>query len=204
MSDFRDCPLLEGIVITENEGGSPNIAAMGPRVDWPVTKMLLRPFKSAATFHNLCRTRRGILHVVDDVLLLTRAAIDRLHEAPTLVPGPEGYPPRLADCVRWYAFEVEMIDDSQDRTEMVCRVTAEGRVNDAFGFNRAKHAVIEAAILASRLHLLPLDTVLDQYNEFSAVVERTAGPAERQAFAELQGFINDQMAEGETRTMFDN
>ncbi|QDU55133.1 DUF447 domain-containing protein [Aeoliella mucimassa] len=204
MMNYHDCPLLEGVITTQNEDGSLHIAAMGPRVDWPITRMLLRPFKSAVTFHNLCRTRRGILHVTDDVLLLARAAIGRLPEQPATEPGPEGYPPRLADCVRWYAFEVETIDDSQERSKMECRVTDEGRVRDFFGLHRARGAVIEAAILASRLSLIPMEDVLDRYNEYGMIIDKTAGPDERMAFAELQGFVNERMAEGETRTMFDS
>jgi len=35
----------------------------------------LRPFQTSTTFHNLKRQRAGVFHVVDDVLLLARAAI---------------------------------------------------------------------------------------------------------------------------------
>lgn len=206
MADFNDCPLLEGMVTTSNEGGSTHLAAMGPKVDWPITRLLLRPYQSSQTFQNLRRSRRGILHVTDDVLLMARAAIGRMKmkEPPAFVPGPEGYPERLADCVRWYAFEVESLDDSSSRTEMVCRVTDEGRVRDFFGFHRARHAVIEAAILATRLHLMSVESVLDRYAEYATIVEKTAGIAERQAFAELQEFLNERLGEEDTRTMLDS
>lgn len=204
MADLQSGTLLETIVTTTSADGSTHIAAMGPRVDWPVTKMLLRPFQTSTTFSNLQRDRRGIMHVTDDVLLMTRAAIGRLPSEVPLEPGPEGYPARLYDCVRWYAFEVESIDDSQDRTEMICRVTHEGRVRDFLGFNRARHAIIEAAILATRLHLLSMEAVMDRYMEFATVIDKTAGEMERQAFAELQQYLNDRMGEEETRTMLDS
>lgn len=204
MTNLNSQSLLESIVTTANADGSTHIAAMGPRVDWPVTRLLLRPFQSSTTFSNLQRSRRGILHVTDDVLLMTRAAIDRLPGDTPLEPGPNEYPARLADCVRWYAFEVESIDDSQDRSEMVCRVTDEGRVRDFFGFNRARHAIIEAAILATRLHLLSMEAVMDRYSEFATIVDKTAGETERQAFAELQQYLNDRMGEEETHTMLDS
>jgi hypothetical protein len=204
MADFHDCPLLEGVVTTSNEDGSTHVAAMGPKVDWPITRLLLRPYQSSQTYQNLRRTKRGILHVTDDVLLMARAAIGKLKDSPPLVPGPAGYPERLADCVRWYAFEVDSLDDSNSRTEMVCRVTDEGRVRDFFGFHRARHAVIEAAILATRLHLMSVETVLDHYADYATIVDKTAGIAERQAFAELQEFLNEQMSEQDTRTMLDS
>lgn len=116
----------------------------------------------------------------------------------------DGYPERLVDCVRWYAFEVAEINETHDRTEVECQVTAHGNVRDFFGFNRARHAVIEAAILATRLHLLSIEKVMDEYAEFATIVDKTAGDMERQAFAELQQYLSDRMGEDETRTMLDS
>lgn len=142
--------------------------------------------------------------MTDDVLLMARAAISRTPaDTPTLLEL-DGYPERLQDCVRWYAFEVDSIDDSQDRSRIECRVVAEGKVRDFFGFNRARHAVIEAAILATRLHLLSIEKVLDDFSRLAEIVEKTAGNLERQAFAELQQYLNDRMGEQETRTMLDS
>ncbi|WP_425398061.1 DUF447 domain-containing protein [Aeoliella sp.] len=203
MTNFHECALLEGIVTTLNDDGTTHIAAMGPRVDWPITGMLLRPYQTSTTFKNLCRNKRGILHVTDDVLLMARAAVGRLYETPPMEFGPEGYPQRLADCVRWYAFEVQNLDESQDRTEMICRVSEQGHVRDFFGFNRARHAVIEAAILASRLHLISVETVLDQFEQYATIVDKTAGPTERTAFAELQQYLSDRLSEQDTRTMME-
>ncbi|MGI9457315.1 MAG: DUF447 domain-containing protein [Aeoliella sp.] len=200
---FCDCPLLEGVVTTSNDDGSTNISPMGPRVDWPTTRLLLRPFQSSMTYRNLHRTRRGILHVTDDVLLIARAAMGCLSANTLLVDGPEGYGKRLADCVRWYAFDVDSLDDSQDRTEIVCHVADEGSVRDFFGFNRARHAVIEAAILATRLHLIPMENVLDDFSRYTEIVEKTAGEQERQAFCELQQFVTDRFGEAETKIVFD-
>lgn len=204
MVDIQSCALLEGVVTTQDESGRVHIAAMGPRVDWPTTRLLLRPFQSSTTFRNLSRTRRGILHVTDDALLIARAATGRLPDEIETCPGPAGYPPRLADCVRWYAFETETIDDSQDRSEMLCRVTSEGRQRDFFGFNRANHVIVEAAILCTRLHLLSLDEVMDRFSEFATIVDKTAGDQQRKAFAELQQFLSDRMAEQDTNTMLNS
>ena len=204
MTNFQNCALLEGIVTSTNEDGGTSISPMGPRVDWPTTSLLLRPFKSSRTFQNLRRTERGILHVTDDVLLIARAAIGRLPASTPLVAGPPNFPQRLDDCVRWYAFEVQSIDDTNDRTEMVCRVVDEGRVRDFFGLNRAQHAVIEASILVTRLHLLSIEKVLDDFARYAELIEKTAGNRERQAYAELQQYLNDRLGDAETKTMLDS
>ena len=198
------CTLLEGVVTTSSESGDTRISAMGPRVDWPTTRVLLRPFQNSSTFQNLSRTGRGILHVTDDVLLIARAAIRRLPSDTPTVHEIDGYPNRLKDCVRWYALEVTSIDDSQDRSRIECHVAATGSVRDFFGYNRASHAVIEAAILATRLHLLSIEMVMDEFARLAEIVDKTAGDLQRQAFMELQQYLSDRMGEEETRTMLDS
>jgi len=59
--------VLEGIVITLDASGQPNIAPMGPRVDREISRLLLRPFPSSQTYQNLKATGRGVFHVTDIV-----------------------------------------------------------------------------------------------------------------------------------------
>ena len=53
------------------------------------------------------------------------------------------------------------------------------------GFNRAQAAVIEAAILASRLHLLPRDQVEREIAQLGVAISKTAGPDEQTAWSWL-------------------
>jgi hypothetical protein len=59
------------------------------------------------------------------------------------------------------------------------------RGRDWFGFHRARHAVLEAAILATRFHLLPADEIAREFARLKVIVDKTAGPAELEAFALL-------------------
>ena len=62
----------------------------------------------------------------------------------------------LTDACRYYEFRVVELDDREERTAIVVETVAQGRHRDFFGFNRAKHAVVEAAILATRADWLPI------------------------------------------------
>lgn len=197
--EFHQCPILEGIVTTTNPDGSLHLSPMGPRVDWPVTRLLFRPYAGSTTGENLRQRRQGVFHVVDDPLLIARGAMGTIDQLPPLVAAPEHYGQRLANCVRWYTFDIESIDDSREPLEMPARVTNEGRVSDFFGFNRAAHAVIEGAILATRLEFLPADQVLDDIARLLPLVDKTGGPRERRAFAELQHYIDQHLSHAETR-----
>jgi hypothetical protein len=185
--------ILEGILTTLNENGSVNVAPMGPIVDEDITRLVLRPFTSSTTYQNLKRTGEGVFHVTDDVELLAQAAVGQPTELPKLLPAVQVRGMILESACRWYALRVESIDDSQERTTIVARVIDRGRLRDFFGFNRAKHAVIEAAILATRVHLLDHSFILAEFNRLRSPVEKTGGASEKRAFEFLLDFVRRQV-----------
>ena len=188
-----DEPILEGIVVTLDDAGRANIAPMGPRVDRQVSRLVLRPFRTSQTYQNLKRSGCGVFHVIDDVELLAHAAVESLDPQPTLVKI-DGFPcPRLADCCRWLAFRVDLLDDASERTTIDCRVIQRGEVRPFFGFNRAKHAVLEAAIHATRIGIVPAETIRADLSRLAVIVQKTAGDQERRAFAFLQTHIELQL-----------
>ena len=101
----------------------------------------------------------------------------------------------MSDACRWYEFEIVDFDDSDDRTRLEAKVVHTGRLRDFFGFNRAKHAVLEMAILATRLHFLDWDHVSDAYDRLSEIVGKTAGPDELAAHDFLQTHVKQFMTE---------
>ena len=183
--------ILEGIVTSLDERGSLNVAPMGPIVEPSMQTLSLRPYKTSTTYRNLKANPCGVFHVIDDVLLLARAAIGRLERVPPTFPAEKVEGRVLVDACRWYEFEVESLDDSRDRTEIAARVVHCGRIRDFLGFNRAKHAVLEAAILATRVHLLPPEEIARQFDALAIPVEKTAGPEEREAFALLKRYVSE-------------
>jgi hypothetical protein len=198
--DAVNCPrlpdgmLLEGIVTTLNEDGTPHIAPMGPIVDAGFTRLLLRPFRTSVTYQNLKRTREGVLHVSDDVELFARAAVGQLTELPRLVAARTIDGVILKDACRWYAFRVISIDDHDERTEIIAETVERGRLRDFFGFNRAKHAVIEAAILATRIEFLEASHIQAEFERLAGPIGKTGGHQERSAFDFLKRYVRDRLA----------
>lgn len=152
-------------------------------------RLTLRPYRTSTTYRNLKRSGQGVFHVTDDVELFARAAIGALETRPALLPatGVEGV--ILADACRWYAFRVTGLDDRQERTTIECHVVDRGWLRDFLGFNRAKHAVLEAAILATRIGLLPPRQIQEDYQRLKILVEKTAGAQERRAFELLEAYV---------------
>jgi len=185
--------ILEGIVTTISADQSVNVSPMGPEVDAPLTRLVLKPYQTSTTYQNLKRTGEGVFHVDDNVELLARAAIGALAAPPELMPaqGVKGW--ILKSACRWYAFRVAELDDRQERTRIDCEVVDQGTLREFFGFNRAKHAVLEAAILATRTAFLPADEILSQFEQLQVPVEKTGGPAEHRAFELLRTFVQQQL-----------
>jgi hypothetical protein len=182
--------ILEGVVTTIDPSGAINIAPMGPRVDAAMQRFLLRPFNTAQTYRNLKAHGEGVLHVTDDVLLLAKAALGPVEPLPTLLAAAKIRGWVLQNACRYYEFRVLTLDDSTERVAIEVEVLHTGRLRDFFGFNRAKHAVVEAAILATRTDFLPLDEIEAEYRKLAVTVQKTGGEQEKAAFE----FLRDHLA----------
>jgi hypothetical protein len=185
--------ILEGLVTSRSVDGSPHLAPMGPRVDRDITRLVLRPYRTSQTYQNLKRHGEGVFHVTDDVGLIARAAVGQLAEVPPHMPAKSIAGFILSNACRWFAFQVQQLDDSAERTTIECSVVDRGTIRDFFGFNRAKHAVVEAAILATRLGILPAEQIRAEMQRLAIPVNKTAGDQERQAFSFLQQYIDSHL-----------
>ena len=181
--------ILEGIVTTVSPDGVLNVAPMGPHVGDSMDRFVLRPFQTAQTFRNLRAHGEGVLHVTDDVLLLARAAVGPLDPLPAIEPAERVRGYVLRDTCRFYEFRVLAIDDRTERVTIEAETIHCGRRRDFFGFNRAKHAVVEAAILATRVALAPADQIADEFRRLAVLVEKTGGPQEHEAFRFLNAYV---------------
>ena len=200
--------ILESIVTTVDPSGQVNIAPMGPTVlskgdpTSPVFKkdvdgFVLRPFKTSTTYANLIANPFATIHVTDDAFLFARAAVSNLSKIDQArlvhqLEGTQWWP--LGDCHRWFAVQVSKVHDDELRVSMDCRVVDSSEVRPYFGFNRAKHAVIEAAILATRTHLLPVESVLSEIDRLQPLVDKTGGPDEHEGFDLLKATIHERYA----------
>lgn len=181
--------ILEALVTTVDAQGRVNIAPMGPVVDPAISQITLRPFVSSQTHANLRLNGRAVVHVTDDCLLLARAAIGTVEAEGLTEAIDEGRFHPLRDACRWYAVQVRQWSDHPQRPDAVCSIVNSQRRRDFFGLNRAKHAVVEAAILATRIHLLDPHTICQEMDRLAPLVEKTGSEAERTAFQLLEAYI---------------
>ena len=187
--------ILEGLLTTTDPAGAMHLAAMGPQIDdsqveaaaaGRIERLLLKPFASSQTGGNLLRLPEGVFHVTDDSLLLARVVTGTLATPLASRPATAVRGWVLDDACRAYEFKVVEADTSQERLRLETRVVAVHEGRPFLGFNRARHAVVEGAILVTRLHLLGADEVRRQFRELAVLVEKTGGPREHEAFRLLE------------------
>jgi hypothetical protein len=94
----------------------------------------------------------------------------------------------------WREVEVVSIDATPPRSRIVTNVVHRGFRREFLGFNRARHAVLEAAILATRTHLIPQEEIRREWEKLQLIVDKTAGPREQEAMALLTAVVRDRLS----------
>jgi len=174
--------IYETVVTTTAPTGDVHIAPMGVR--YVGDDVVLMPFKPSATLVNIESTGVAVLNLLTDVRVFAGCITGR--RAWPTVPVPEVRGVRLAVALGHVALRlVERQDDAQRPRLRLARVH-EAQHASFRGFNRAQAAVIEGAVLASRLHMLPTEKIDAEMRYLQIAIDKTAGPAELEAWGWLQ------------------
>jgi uncharacterized protein len=178
--------IRETIVVTRFADGRPHLAPMGAQaaaLEDGSAGILLQPFRPSATLDNLLREGRATLNHVDDVRVFAGCIVGR-RDWP-VVPAERIDGLRLAQAVAHAEAEVAQVEDDEQRPRIYLRVVHEVGHQPFAGFNRAKAAVIEAAVLASRAHMLPAEKISRELEYLRIAIDKTAGEEELEAWGWL-------------------
>ena len=186
-------PLIETVVTTTGRDGVVNCAAMGVR--WGEDELVFWPFDATRTLRNLRVHGEAVVHLTDDVLLFVQAALG--HPQPGDAPRQRDR--RLGDRGG------ELVagggrDRDQRRAPTSCRALACGpawwprgrAASQPLGLCRARHAAVEASIVASRLRWLGGDRVRAELERLQELVDKTAGPRERAAMDYVRRYVAER------------
>ncbi|MEO7986287.1 MAG: DUF447 domain-containing protein [Gemmatimonadales bacterium] len=180
--------IIESIVTTMDEAGTINFAPMG--VEWGEETIVLKPFLETTTYRNIAATRVAVVNLTDDVMLFAQGAISSPQYP--WVPAVAVRGAVIEAACSWREIEVVTIDSTPPRSRIETRVRHTGFRREFLGFNRARHAVLEAAILATRTHLLPPEEIRAEYGRLQVIVDKTAGRREQEAMAMLTAYVRSR------------
>ena len=181
--------ILESIVTTMGDDESTHIAPMG--IHCAGRRLLLKPFRPSRTLENLQREGCAVVNRPDNVRVFAGCLTGRTDWPLTsaeVVPCQ-----RLADCLSHAEVEVEKFDDDPVRPTFTCKVVCEVAHAPFQGYNRAQAAVIELAILASRLDRLPPEKIREEIQYLYIAIDKTAGESEREAWDWLMEHVDQHL-----------
>jgi hypothetical protein len=182
--------IQELIVSTQNREGEVHLAPMGIHVHGE--ELIILPFRPSTTLRNLVVTGDAVLNYCDDVRVFAGCLTGRRNW--TLNPA-EKIPGFVLDCALAHT-EVELIRIEEDdvRPKLFCQAVHSVNHAPFKGFNRAQYAVLEAAILISRLNMLPMEKIDSEINYLRIGLEKTAGARELEAWGWLMEVIEQHRA----------
>ena len=171
--------IFESVITTQNENGSPHITPMGIR--YVGERVVIAPFMPSTTRDNLRRAGTAVINMTDNVAIVAGCLTGRRTDWP-VVPAHEIDGVYLRDALSHCEVEVEEVEEDNLRPRFLCAQRHRATHAPFAGFNRAQAAVVEAAILVSRLEMLPRDKIEREMGYLQIAIDKTAGPREQQAW----------------------
>ena len=170
--------IRETIVTTMSQSGALHITPFGIIADG--AGWVIAPFHPSVTIDNLRAVPFCVANYTDDVRIFAGCLTGR-RDWPT-VASDKVPVPRLAAALAHAELAVASVTEDAQRPRFHCRVMHRASHAPFEGLNRAKAAVVEAAILVSRLDMLARDKVEQEMAYLATAVSKTAGPAEQEAW----------------------
>ena len=186
--------IRECIVITQSKAGAVHIAPLGLIEEGE--HLVIAPFRPSLTLDNLRENPFAVANYTDDVLVFAGCLTGRRAwptKPATKVPGAV-----LEQALAHAELQVVSVAEDEQRPRFRCAVIHEENHRPFHGFNRARAAVVEAAILVSRLHMLPPEKIERELAYLQIAIDKTADPRERQAWDWLMERIAEHRAKAAT------
>lgn len=185
MPRIREC-----IVTTADRQGRVQVAPLGLIEEGGL--LVIAPFRPSTTLDNLEAVPFAVANYTDDVRVFAGCLTGR-RDWP-LVPA-DGPVPRLAAALAHAELRVEERIEHEERPRFRCRVLREATHAPFRGMNRARAAVVELAILVSRLGMLPREKIESEVAYLEIAISKTAGPEELEAWGWLMARVRDHCGE---------
>ena len=187
--------IYETVVSTVAADGLPHIAPMGAR--YRDGDVLLMPFRPSTTFDNIVASGHAVLNIVVDTRVFAGAVTGR--RAWPVLPAERIPGVRLA-CALSHV-ELQLVGQSDDAQRPVLRMARAFEATHApfVGFNRAQAAVVEGAVLVSRLRMLAATKVETEMTYLQIAIDKTAGPEEHEAWGWLTEAVANHLAQAKER-----
>ncbi len=182
--------IYETIITTLDEQGNIHTTPFGIRKEDGL--VVISPYKPSTTLQNILATKHAVLNLTDDVRVFAGALTGRQPWNLIATKEIEGF--RLENCLAHQELKLVKVEDDDVRPKLYLEVLQEEQHQSFAGFNRAQAAVIELAVLVSRLARLPMEKITQDIEYLKIAIDKTAGPRELEAWHWLVEAVNNHQA----------
>ena len=177
--------VLESILSTVNPEGETHFAPIGvilpdsPDSHEKIGQLKFKLFADSLTYENLRNWGEGVVNLTDNLLYFT----SRLHRGRSKsILSKKVKPHRLADACKVWEFSVVSFEACYDPATVIVEVLCYDELGSFSGLCRAHGAVLEAAVVVSRYHILPKQAIESKWAGWQEIVDKTGGLREKEAF----------------------
>lgn len=182
--------ILETIISTQDADGNAHITPFGIRKQDGF--VVISPYKPSTTLTNILATGVAVMNLTDDVRVFAGALTKRVMWQLTPVLHVNGQ--RLSETLSHQELRLVNVIDDAMRPQLIMEVIYSEEHQPFEGFNRAQAAVIELAVLVSRLQRLPMEKIIQDMQYLQIAIDKTSGPRELEAWAWLVEAVDNHRA----------
>ena len=182
--------IRESIVITTDLKNEPHIVPMG--VIFKENKLIISPFIPSKTYLNLKENPYAVINFTDDVNIFVDTLLGKSNFKIKSTKEIKSF--YLENALSYVEVKVTKFIENKIRPKFECKILKETSLGSFKGFNRAQLSVIEAAILVSRIKILPVTKIKKELNYLKIAVDKTAGKKEKIAWTKLIKKINRRIS----------
>jgi len=183
--------IFETIIVSTDIDGVPHVTPFG--IKYEGNLVIISPFKPSKTLSNILATQSATMNLTDDVRVFAGALTKR--QSWTLLAASKIKGLRLENCLAHTELTLLEVREDVERPQLLMRQIETQRHAGFKGFNRAQAAVIELAVLTSRLHLLPPEKIHAELTYLQIAIDKTSGEHELEAWGWLMEKINQYYKE---------
>lgn len=183
--------IQEVILTTQNLDGAPHIAPMGVHV--LEDEFIILPFRPSTTLDNILNSKTAVISYCDDVRIFAGCITGRRDWPLTKTNQVKGH--YISSALAHSELQLSRVVDDATRPKLYCKTIYNETHAPFQGFNRAQYSVLEAAILVSRLNMLPLEKIETEIEYLQTGLDKTAGDNEFEAWGWLMAVIEQHKQE---------
>jgi hypothetical protein len=182
--------IYETIISSVDESANVHVTPFG--IHLADELVVIAPFRPSTTLDNMLATQHAVMNLTDDVRVFAAALTGR--SAWSLVAAEKITGFRLAETLTHQELKLVKVEDDALRPKLFFEVVYAQQHRPFQGFNRAQAAVIELAVLVSRLKRLPMEKIEQELDYLTIAIEKTAGARELEAWSWLLEAVTNHRA----------